>query len=129
MNLVFSGLQTAAEKAAKTHSHKDVAYSLIETSFAMVVEATERALFLSGKTNLVVCGCVAQNRRLQEMLRKMCHEAEVGFGVAPDEFNRDNGAMIAYAGMLLYERYGPMQIKDCNPITNYRIDKMKEIVG
>ncbi|NYZ74333.1 UGMP family protein, partial [Candidatus Micrarchaeota archaeon] len=69
MNLVFSGLQTAAEKAAKTHQHRDVAYSLMETSFAMTCEVTERALFLTNKKHLVVCGGVAQNKRLQQMLK------------------------------------------------------------
>jgi N6-L-threonylcarbamoyladenine synthase len=129
MNLVFSGLQTAAEKAAAKHSRKDVAYSLMETSFAMSCEVTERALFLTKKKKLVVCGGVAQNKRLQQMLKTMCDEDGVEFGVAPDELNRDNGAMIAYAGGLLYEKYGPMLIENCYPITNYRIDRMKEVLG
>jgi len=129
MNLVFSGLQTAAEKAAKTHPHRDVAYSLMETSFAMTCEVTERALFLTRKRGLVVCGGVAQNRRLQQMLKSMCDEAGASFGVAPDEFNRDNGAMIAYAGSLLYKKYGAMPVEKCVPITNYRIDRMKEVLG
>jgi len=129
MNLVFSGLLTAAEKAAKKHPHKDVAYSLMETSFAMTCEVTERALFLTRKRNLVVCGGVAQNKRLQQMLKKMCKEDSIGFAVSPDEFNRDNGAMIAYAGWLLHKKYGPMPVEKCVPVTNYRFEKMKEILG
>jgi N6-L-threonylcarbamoyladenine synthase len=129
MNLVFSGLQTAAEKAAEKSSPKDVAYSLMETAFAMSCEVTERALFLTRKKKLVVCGGVAQNRQLQKMLKSMCDEDGVEFGVAPDEYNRDNGAMIAYAGGLLYKKYGPMPVEKCNPITNYRIDRMKEVLG
>jgi N6-L-threonylcarbamoyladenine synthase/protein kinase Bud32 len=129
MNLVFSGLQTAAEKAAKTHPHKDVAFSLMETAFAMTCEITERGLFLSRKKELIVCGGVAQNRRLQEMLKSMCTDDGIKFGVAPDEFNRDNGAMIAYAGQVLFKKYGAMRIEKCVPITNYRIDRMKEILG
>lgn len=129
MNLVFSGLLTAAEKAAKGKPHKDVASSLMETAFAMTCEAAERALFLTEKKQLLAVGGVAQNRRLQEMLRTMCLEDDVGFGVAPDEYNRDNGAMIAYAGSLLYRRYGPMPLAKCDPITNYRIDRMREILG
>jgi len=128
MNLVFSGLQTAAEKAAKSHPHRDVAYSLMETAFAMTCEVSERGLFLSRKKELIVCGGVAQNRRLQQMLKSMCDEDSVKFGVAPDEFNRDNGAMIAYAGSVLFRRYGAMSIDKCVPITNYRIDRMKEII-
>lgn len=129
MNLVFSGLLTAAEKASRTYPHRDVAHSLMETSFAMTCEVAERALYLSGKKGLLVCGGVAQNRRLQEMLRMMCNDDGVRFGVAPDEFNRDNGAMIAYAGSLLYKRYGPTPAAKCAPITNYRIDRMAEIMG
>ena len=129
MNLVFSGLLTAAEKAAAKHPHRDVAFSLMESAFAMSCEVAERALFLSRKKTLVACGGVAQNRRLQEMLGRMCDEAGARFGVAPDEFNRDNGAMIAYAGGLLYEKYGPMALEKCAPITNYRIDRMKEVLG
>jgi N6-L-threonylcarbamoyladenine synthase len=129
MNLVFSGLLTAAEKAAKAHPHRDVAYSLMETSFAMTCEVAERALFLTRKKHLVACGGVAQNRRLQQMLKTLCSEDGVKFGVAPDEFNRDNGAMIAYAGWLLHGKYGPMPAEKCLPITNYRIDRMKEVLG
>ncbi len=135
MNLVFSGLLTAAEKAAKNKkipqrdTKKDVAFSLMETAFAMTCEVTERALFLTKKRDLVLCGGVAQNRRLQQMLESMCDEDGIRFGVAPDEFNRDNGAMIAYAGSLLYKRYGALPIEKCVPITNYRIDRMKEILG
>jgi len=55
----------------------------------------------------------------------MCKEDGVRFGVAPDEYNRDNGAMIAYAGWLLYKKSGPMPVEKCVPITNYRIDRME----
>jgi N6-L-threonylcarbamoyladenine synthase len=129
MNLVFSGLLTAAEKAAAKESKKDVAFSIMETAFAMTCEVTERALFLTKKKQLVVCGGVAQNRRLQEMLKKMCDEDDVQFGVAPDEYNRDNGAMIAYAGSLLYKKYGATPMDKCIPITNYRIDRMKKVLA
>lgn len=129
MNLVFSGLLTAAEKASQTKDHKDVAYSLMETSFAMTCEVTERALFLTKKKQLVVCGGVAQNKRLQQMLKTMCDEDGITFGVGPDEYNRDNGAMIAYAGWLLYKKYGETKIEKCVPITNYRIDRMKEVLS
>jgi len=130
MNLVFSGLLTASEKLAKSGAKKeDLAYSMMETSFAMACEATERALFLTKKKKLIVCGGVAQNKRLREMLGIMCREDDVEFGAAPDEFNRDNGAMIAYAGEVLFKKYGAMPMKRCVPVTNYRIERMKEIMG
>ena len=130
MNLVFSGLLTASEKLAKSGAKKeDLAFSMMETSFAMTCEATERALFLTKKKKLICCGGVAQNLRLQKMLKMMCDEDGVRFGVAPDEFNRDNGAMIAYAGQELFKKHGPMPLDKCVAVTNYRIERMKEIVG
>jgi len=125
MNLVFSGLLTHAEKVAKKESKKDVAYSLMETAFAMTCEATERALFLTRKKSLVICGGVAQNRRLQKMLETMCKEDKIKFGVAPDEFNRDNGAMIAYAGEVMYKKRKPaMKTEEWAPLPNQRIDRI-----
>ncbi len=129
MNLVFSGLLTAAEKLHKGGAKRnDLAFSLMETSFAMACEATERALFLTKKKKLICCGGVAQNKRLQEMLGTMCKEDSVEFGVAPNEFNRDNGAMIAYAGEVLFRKYGAMSVKKCVAVTNYRIERMEEIM-
>ena len=127
MNLVFSGLLTHATKLINTHSKEDLTYSVMETAFAMTCEATERALFLTKKKEIIVCGGVAQNKRLQGMLRIMSEEDDVQFGVAPDEFNRDNGAMIAHAGALLYEKFGAKPINEWNIITNYRIDRMKDV--
>jgi N6-L-threonylcarbamoyladenine synthase len=130
MNLVFSGLLTAAEKLHKSGAKRnDLAFSLMETSFAMACEATERALFLTKKRKLICCGGVAQNKRLQGMLGTMCTEDGVEFGVAPNEFNRDNGAMIAYAGETLFKKYGPMPIRRCVAVTNYRIERMEEVLG
>lgn len=124
MNLSFSGLLTQAEKDAKKGNKKDVAYSLFETSFAMLCEVTERALFLTRRKGVIVCGGVAQNKRLQGMLRSMCKEDKVEFGVAPDEFNRDNGAMIAYAGELIMKK-GMRGPEECGVDQDYRIDGLR----
>lgn len=130
MNLVFSGLLTQAEKLFKQGIKKeDLAFSLMETAFSMLCEATERALFLTKKKSVIVCGGVAQNRRLQEMLKIMCKEGNVKFGVAPDEFNRDNGAMIAYAGEVLYRKFGAKPIEYWRPITRYRLELMSKVHG
>lgn len=131
MNLVFSGLLTHAEqlyKQGKANKH-DLAYSLFETSFSMLCEATERALFLTKRKAIILCGGVAQNQRLQHMLKTMCKDDGVKFGVAPNEFNKDNGAMIAYAGQELYKRYRsklPKSIDAWKPVTNYRIENSTE---
>jgi len=124
MNLSFSGLLTHASKEAEKGNKKDVAYSLFETSFAMLCEVTERALFLTRRKGVIVCGGVAQNKRLQEMLRLMCKEDRVKFGVAPDEFNRDNGAMIAYAGELIMKK-GLREPEKCGVDQDYRVDRLR----
>jgi len=124
MNLSFSGLLTHASKEANKGNRKDVAYSLFETSFAMLCEVTERALFLTRRRGVIVCGGVAQNKRLQEMLRLMCREDKVKFGVAPDEYNRDNGAMIAYAGELIMKK-GLREPEKCGVDQDYRVDKLR----
>ncbi len=122
MNMLFTGLQTAAEKKLATASKEDVTYSLMETSFAMLTEATERGLCLTKKKEVLVCGGVACNKKLQGMLASMAGEQGAKFGVAPNEFNADNGAMIAYAGIAHYLRGKRMRISECRPLPNQRID-------
>lgn len=95
MDFTFTGLLTHATKLLATNSIADVSYSLQETAFAMLCEATERALLLTNKRNLLLCGGVAQSRRLQHMLMTMTKAHDIGFNVAPDQYNADNGAMIA----------------------------------
>lgn len=127
MNLSFSGLLTASVRALGSHSQRDVAHSLMETSFSMCAEALERALFLTGRKSILVCGGVAQNKRLRKMLKTLAAEDGVEFGAAPDEYNRDNGAMIAYAGELLYKKAKrktkPVEKWEIEP--NQRIDSLK----
>ncbi|MBN2477966.1 tRNA (adenosine(37)-N6)-threonylcarbamoyltransferase complex transferase subunit TsaD [Candidatus Micrarchaeota archaeon] len=126
MNLVFSGLLTSAVRKLKTEKKEDVAHSLMETAFAELCEAAERALFLTHKKSLIVCGGVAQNKKLKKMLGIMCREINVNFDAAPDEFNRDNGAMIAYAGYLCYKEFGGKKPEKWNADQDYRISRIKE---
>jgi N6-L-threonylcarbamoyladenine synthase/protein kinase Bud32 len=97
MDLTFSGLVTAASK--KREAREDVCYSFQETAFAMLAEVSERALAHTGKRELLLTGGVAQNRRLQEMLREMAKPHKARFYVPRKEYCGDNGAMIAIAGL------------------------------
>lgn len=128
MNISYSGLYTAALKALKKHSLEDVIYSLMETAFAMTVEVAERALHVINAKSVLVCGGVAQNKRFQQMIKSMTDENGVEFGVAKDEFNRDNGAMIAYTGFLQYNMFGPMNVETLIPLPKYRIDKISKVL-
>jgi glycoprotease/Kae1 family metallohydrolase len=124
MDFAFTGLMTHAMEMLKGHSLKDVAYSLQETAFSMLCEATERALLLTGKRTLIVCGGVAQSTRLQEMLKLISAEHRARFGVAPNEFNADNGAMVALVAEKLLRSGVKHRLEDCNVNQKYRIDKV-----
>lgn len=124
MNFAFTGLFTAAAKKLKSERKEDLCYSIMETSFAMLTEAMERALCLTRKKELLVCGGVAQNKRLQKMLRMMAKGHRCRFGVAPGQFNADNGAMIAYTGLLEYKGGKRMGLEECAPIQKQRIDNV-----
>jgi N6-L-threonylcarbamoyladenine synthase/protein kinase Bud32 len=75
MDLSFSGLLTAAiRKYEGGEALEDVCYSLQETAFSMVAEITERALAHSKKNEVMLCGGVAANSRLREMISIMTKE-------------------------------------------------------
>ena len=109
MNLAFSGLQTyiAKKLVPQVKSGKlsaaDVCFSSQETAFAMLCEATERALTHTKKKEILLCGGNARNRRLQEMLRLVCAEHRVKFAVTGDQYSGDQGAMIALTGAKMLE--------------------------
>ncbi len=103
MDVSFSGMLTKMkqlyDKGAKV---EDLAYSMQEHAFAMLVESAERALAHTGKTELVLGGGVACNLRLQEMCRLMCEARGAKMFCPAKEFLTDNGAMIAYTGEILF---------------------------
>ncbi|MDH7607271.1 MAG: KEOPS complex N(6)-L-threonylcarbamoyladenine synthase Kae1 [Candidatus Bathyarchaeota archaeon] len=104
MDMSFSGLLTASINMLKKGDLKleDLCYSLQETAFSMVVEVTERALAHTEKKEVLLTGGVAANRRLQEMVRSIAEEHDARFCTVPKEFAVDNGAMIAWAGVLAF---------------------------
>jgi N6-L-threonylcarbamoyladenine synthase len=104
MDVSFSGLLTnLKQKYDKDGKIEDLSYSLQETAFAMLVEASERALAHTGKKELLLGGGVGCNIRLQEMCRIMCSERGCKFFVPENSLLVDNGAMIAYLGEIIYD--------------------------
>ena len=102
MDLSFTGIVTdAIRKFKKGVPLEDLCYSLQETCFAMLTEVTERALAHTGKNEVLLTGGVAANHRLQQMLRFMVEDRGGRFFVVPREFAGDNGAMIAWLGLLM----------------------------
>jgi len=67
----FSGLLSAT-KSIIVKGKEDACNSLQETAFAMISEATERAIAFTKKKELLVVGGVAANKRLSQMLQSVC---------------------------------------------------------
>jgi len=125
MDLSFSGLLTAAiRKYESGEAIEDVCYSLQETAFAMLVEVTERAIAHTKKAEVLLCGSVAANTRLREMLSIMSKEHYADFYMPPIKYCGDNGAMIAWMGQLMH-KYGLVtNIEDTGIIQKYRTDQV-----
>ena len=106
MDVVLGGILTyCKEMNKKGVSKEDICFSVQETVFAMLTEVTERALAHTGKNELVVGGGVGCNKRLQEMLKKMCLERGVKFYSPENEFLVDNAAMIALTGYYMKDSF------------------------
>ncbi len=99
-DLTFSGLLTAAERALEKYPKEDVAFSLLETAFAMVVEVAERALAHTEKDEVLLVGGVAASPRFQEMMKTMAEERGAKVHIVPQKYAVDNGVMIAWTGYL-----------------------------
>jgi N6-L-threonylcarbamoyladenine synthase len=106
MDVAFSGAQTKLKQLLDSGKYKleDLSYSLQETIFPMLIEASERALAHTGKTELLLGGGVACNKRLQEMAKIMCEERGCKFFVPENQFLVDNAGMIAYLGEIMFKK-------------------------
>jgi len=105
MDVALSGILTNLRQKLDSKKYKleDLAYSLQETVFAMLVETAERALAHTGKDELLLGGGVACNSRLQEMCKIMCKERGAKFFCPERPLLVDNASMIAYLGEIMFE--------------------------
>lgn len=121
MDVSFSGILTnLRQKLEKGYDLKDLAYSMQETVFAMLIETAERALAHIDKKELLLGGGVACNSRLQEMTKIMCEERDAKYFCPPRSLLVDNGAMIAYLGEIMFNsginfNYSESEILDIRP--------------
>lgn len=106
MDICLGGLLTNLKQKydSKSYSLENIAYSLQETIFAMLLEVAERAINHCGKNELLLGGGVACNKRLQEMAKKMCEEGGYNCFIPENQFLVDNAAMIAWQGILEREK-------------------------
>ena len=114
MDISLSGILTNLKQKfeSKKYSKEDLAYSMQETVFAMLIETAERALAHTGKKGLLLGGGVACNTRLQEMCKKMCEQRKGKLFVPSRDLLVDNGAMIAFLGEIMFNHGIKIEKKD-----------------
>ena len=125
MDVAFSGILTAAQQLhAKGAKLEDLCYSIQETCFAMLVEVTERAMAHVEKDEVLLGGGVVQNKRLQEMVRIMAEERGAKMFVPPGSLCVDNGAMIAWTGIVMHGAGITTRIEDSVVNQRFRTDEV-----
>ncbi|WP_256402515.1 bifunctional N(6)-L-threonylcarbamoyladenine synthase/serine/threonine protein kinase [Halorubrum salinum] len=125
MDFSFSGISSAANDAYDDGvSVEAICFSLQEHVFAMLTEVAERALSLTGATELVLGGGVAQNDRLREMLSAMCEDRGADFHAPEPRFLRDNAGMIAVLGAKMARADDAVAIADSAVDPNFRPDQV-----
>jgi len=125
MNVSFSGTLTILEGLVSKEPIEDLARSVQETCFAMLLEASERAMAYLGKDELVITGGVGANERLREMAKVMCDERRARFLDYPVKFYADNGAMIAWTGLELFASGETLQVDESTVMSRWRVDEVE----
>ena len=89
----------------------------------MLVEVTERAMSHCSSKEVIVVGGVGCNERLQGMIEEMVGEREGRMGSIDERYAIDNGAMIAYAGLLEWQAsQTPTALEDSWVTQRFRTD-------
>jgi len=134
MDVSFSGILTTMGELVNTKlkneecTKADLCYSLQETIFAMLIETTERALAHCGSNEVLIVGGVGCNLHLQEMMHKMLQQRNPPGALCgmDDRYCVDNGAMIAWTGLLQFcaenKKGSPLSKTDCTQ--RFRTDEV-----
>lgn len=122
-DMAFSGILGAAiAHAKKGEDYGLVCHSLQEISFASCVEVGERAMALTGKSEILLGGGVACNKRIREMTQTMASERG-GSAYWPDwRLCIDNGTMIAELGRRMLDAGISTKLSDSGIDPSLRTD-------
>jgi N6-L-threonylcarbamoyladenine synthase len=91
----------------------------------MLGEITERALAHTGKPELLLTGGVAANKRLGSIIRDIAEDHGATSYIVPIRLAADNGAMIAWTGLIAYKSGHVTCIDDSHINPNWRMDQVK----
>lgn len=105
LDFSFSGLKTFAANTIRDNSsdaqtQADIALAFEEAVVDTLATKCKRALQLTGFTKLVIAGGVSANQNLRSKFSQMMQQRGGEVFYARPAFCTDNGAMIAYAGMV-----------------------------
>ncbi len=126
MDVAFSGILTAALNLhSKGEPTDDLAMSVQETAFAMLVEVTERAMAHVGRDEVLLGGGVAANSRLREMATIMAGERGARCFAPPPRLCVDNGAMIAVLGEMMLDAGATTPLEESGVMQRFRTDEVE----
>ena len=126
MDLSYSGLLTASINKFKEGIRlEDMCFSLQEIAFSMLTEVTERALAHTEKSHVLLTGGVAANNRLEAMVKTIAEEHGAKLVAVPLKLAGDNGAMIAWTGLLRAKNEQSLSMNDSLVKPNWRIDDVQ----
>lgn len=105
LDFSFSGLKTSAANTIRQNlqdeqTKADVALAFEEAVVETLAIKCRRALDATGFKHLVIAGGVSANQRLRQEMTNLMRMRGGSVFYARPEFCTDNGAMIAYAGMV-----------------------------
>ena len=119
----YSGLLTASlAKLRSGEKLEDVCYSMQEVSCSMLAEAVERSLAYTGKKEILLTGGVAANKSLQSKLEKVAGIHNAVCYTVKSPYTGDNGAQIAWTGVLSFKAGLTMQVEDSQVRPRWRLE-------
>jgi tRNA A37 threonylcarbamoyltransferase TsaD len=124
MDLSYSGMLTAARRLfSENVLMPDICYSIQETAFGMLAEIAERAIAHTKKSEMLLTGGVARNNRLTEILQGVADRHGVRFHRVSPPLAGDQGAMIAWTGILQFQAGNTLDIATSQVLPKWRTDE------
>ncbi|MFW9845253.1 MAG: bifunctional N(6)-L-threonylcarbamoyladenine synthase/serine/threonine protein kinase [Candidatus Thorarchaeota archaeon] len=124
MDLSYSGLLTAAKRLfSEGVPLTDVCFNVQETAFGMLAEIAERAIAHTKKKEVLLTGGVARNDRLSSILTGVAERHNAEFHRVSPALAGDQGAMIAWTGILQYNAGDRLEISESTILPKWRTDE------
>jgi glycoprotease/Kae1 family metallohydrolase len=119
----YSGLLTASLSKLRTGEElSNICYSMQEVSCSMLAEAVERSLAYTGKKEILLTGGVAANKSLQDKLEKVAEIHNAVCYTVKSPFTGDNGAQIAWTGILSLKAGIMTQVENSRVRPRWRLE-------